>query len=68
MVQALPLGNHRQMVPIAGSTELLRQQTKMLSRYCFVCRTPWTLTVARNETGWVIVCKDCGTQKNPRSS
>ncbi|MEP7017703.1 MAG: hypothetical protein ABI899_06750 [Actinomycetota bacterium] len=56
------------MVPTAGSHDLLRQQTKMLSRYCFVCRTPWTLTVARRDTGWVIFCKDCGTQKTSRSA
>ncbi len=50
-----------------GSNDLKRIRTKVLSKYCFACRTPWALTVERREEAWVVFCKNCGTVRRPLS-
>jgi hypothetical protein len=47
------------------SQELKRTRTKVLSKYCFACRTPWALTVERRKGTWVVFCKACGTVARP---
>ena len=47
------------------SSEYMNQRLKVVSRYCFACRTPWVLTVERHESRWIILCKECGTHRAP---
>lgn len=54
------LRKHARMTIQTGG-DLKRIRTRVLSKYCFACRTPWALTVERRDGAWVVFCKDCGT-------
>jgi len=60
-----PVGKYARMTFQSGSNDLKRIRTKVLSKYCLACRTPWALTVERREEAWVVFCKNCGTVRRP---
>jgi hypothetical protein len=42
-----------------SSLEAARRK-RAVSRFCTVCRTPWSLTGIRSDNGYIVVCKHCG--------
>jgi hypothetical protein len=46
-------------VGTVSSFEAARQR-RVASRFCFVCRTAWSLIAVRREGAYVVLCKQCG--------
>lgn len=40
-------------------TQILRLR-RVVARYCHACRSPFSLTTIRSETGWHTRCTSCG--------